>query len=136
MTATRRTSAHSGFSARTVSAWWQEGQPGSSSSTSVRLPSRSTPGTVAAGLLGAQPLHAPQLTLGGAPLATTQATRQNGICRIVDQDKCIGCKSCLKVGCPALMVKNKKAQINSNQCVGCTVCAQVCPKGAISRKES
>ena len=55
---------------------------------------------------------------------------------IVDQDKCIGCKSCLKVGCPALMVKNKKAQINSNQCVGCTVCAQVCPKGAISRKES
>ena len=25
--------------------------------------------------------------LGGAPLATTQATRQNGICRIVDQDK-------------------------------------------------
>lgn len=25
--------------------------------------------------------------LGGAPLATTQSTRQNGICRIVDQDK-------------------------------------------------
>ena len=58
-----------------------------------------------------------------------------GLC-VVDTDKCIGCKSCLRVGCPAVMVKNKKAFIDPNQCVGCTVCAQVCPKGAISRKES
>ena len=58
-----------------------------------------------------------------------------GLC-VVDTDRCIGCKSCLRVGCPAVMVKNKKAFIDPNQCVGCTVCAQVCPKGAISRKES
>ncbi len=58
-----------------------------------------------------------------------------GLC-VVDTDKCIGCKTCLKVGCPAVMVKNKKAYIDPNQCVGCTVCAQACPKGAISRKES
>ena len=55
---------------------------------------------------------------------------------VVDTDKCIGCKSCLKVGCPAIQVLNKKALIDHNQCVGCTVCAQVCPKKAISRKES
>ena len=54
---------------------------------------------------------------------------------VVDTDKCIGCKSCLRVGCPAILVENKKARIDQNQCVGCTVCAQVCPKGAISRKE-
>ena len=54
---------------------------------------------------------------------------------VVDQDKCIGCRMCLKVGCPAVMVKDKKSYIDPNQCVGCTVCAQVCPKGAISRKE-
>jgi indolepyruvate ferredoxin oxidoreductase alpha subunit len=53
----------------------------------------------------------------------------------VDTDKCIGCKSCLRVGCPAILVENKKAKIDQNQCVGCTVCAQVCPKGAITRKE-
>jgi indolepyruvate ferredoxin oxidoreductase alpha subunit len=53
----------------------------------------------------------------------------------VDADKCIGCKMCLKVGCPAVTVENKKARIDRIQCVGCTVCAQVCPKGAISRKE-
>ena len=60
---------------------------------------------------------------------------EKGLC-VVDTDKCIGCKGCLRVGCPAVMVKNKKAFIDPNQCVGCTVCAQVCPKGAISRKES
>lgn len=54
----------------------------------------------------------------------------------VDIDKCIGCKKCLKVGCPALMIKDGKCKIDANQCVGCTVCAQVCPVGAISRKEN
>ncbi len=57
-----------------------------------------------------------------------------GTC-VVDSDKCIGCKLCLKVGCPAVTVVNGKSRIDATQCVGCTVCAQVCPKGAISRKE-
>ena len=54
---------------------------------------------------------------------------------VTDEEKCIGCKKCLKVGCPALMMKDGKCKIDANQCVGCTVCAQVCPVGAISRKE-
>ena len=54
---------------------------------------------------------------------------------VTDEDKCIGCKKCLKVGCPALMIKDGKCKIDANQCVGCTVCAQVCPVDAISRKE-
>ncbi len=54
---------------------------------------------------------------------------------VVDTDKCIGCKMCQKVGCPALSIVNKKSSIDPIQCVGCTVCAQVCPVGAISRKE-
>ena len=53
----------------------------------------------------------------------------------VDQNKCVGCKKCLSVGCPAVLVEGRKAKIDPNQCVGCTVCAQVCPKGAIARKE-
>ncbi len=54
----------------------------------------------------------------------------------VDTDKCIGCKKCLKVGCPALMMQDGKCKIDANQCVGCTVCAQVCPMNAITRKEN
>ena len=55
---------------------------------------------------------------------------------VVDADKCIGCRKCLKVGCPAVMIKDRKSSIDATQCVGCTVCAQVCPVGAISRKEA
>jgi indolepyruvate ferredoxin oxidoreductase alpha subunit len=53
----------------------------------------------------------------------------------VDTAKCIGCKRCLQVGCPAVTVENRKSRIDPNQCVGCTVCAQVCPVGAITREE-
>lgn len=55
---------------------------------------------------------------------------------IVDAEKCIACKKCLKVGCPAVFMENGKSRIDATQCVGCTVCAQVCPTQAISRKEN
>ncbi|RDY25688.1 indolepyruvate ferredoxin oxidoreductase subunit alpha [Romboutsia weinsteinii] len=54
----------------------------------------------------------------------------------VDADKCIGCKICIKTGCPALGYdKDKKlVNIDKNQCVGCNVCKQVCPKEAILKE--
>lgn len=55
-------------------------------------------------------------------------------CR-VDQDKCIKCKMCLKAGCPALNFHDGKIFIDRATCNGCTVCAQICPKKAISREE-
>jgi indolepyruvate ferredoxin oxidoreductase alpha subunit len=52
----------------------------------------------------------------------------------VDVEKCIGCKKCLKSGCPALAFDhaNKKSGILKETCVGCGVCAQICPKQAIT----
>ena len=61
--------------------------------------------------------------------------QETGLC-VVDRDKCIGCKKCISVGCPALMMKDGKSSIDPGQCVGCTICAQVCPVKAISRKEN
>ncbi len=54
----------------------------------------------------------------------------------VDTDKCIGCKLCMKTGCPAISFKSeeKLVCIDKNQCVGCEVCSQVCPKDAISKE--
>lgn len=59
---------------------------------------------------------------------------ENGMC-VVHADKCRSCKSCLKVGCPAISMENGKAFIDRTQCVGCTVCAQACPFGAIEKEE-
>lgn len=52
----------------------------------------------------------------------------------VNSDKCRSCKKCLKVGCPAIFMKDGKATIDRTLCVGCTVCNQVCPFGAIEKE--
>ena len=53
----------------------------------------------------------------------------------VDENKCVGCKSCMKIGCPALSIKNKHAHVDSTLCVGCGVCEQLCKFNAFMRGE-
>ena len=48
-----------------------------------------------------------------------------------DTEKCTGCTACMKLGCPAISVRNKKAVIDATQCVGCGVCAKLCRFGAL-----
>ncbi|HEX2987597.1 MAG TPA: thiamine pyrophosphate-dependent enzyme, partial [Chloroflexota bacterium] len=52
---------------------------------------------------------------------------------VVDPALCDGCGACLRTGCPAIVLRDEKAEIQAGICVGieCGVCAQVCPKGAI-----
>ena len=69
------------------------------------------------------------------PCLLIKRIKQNlGMCK-VNADKCKSCKSCLKVGCPAISMENGKAFIDRTQCVGCTVCAQACPFDAIEKEE-
>lgn len=57
-----------------------------------------------------------------------------GTCK-VKEEVCIGCKACIRTGCPALRFnkEHKKVKIDDKQCVGCEVCLQVCPVKAIER---
>ncbi len=55
---------------------------------------------------------------------------------VVIPDKCVGCKRCLRIACPAIDFKNNKAIIDEFLCTGCEVCKNVCPvEGAIVHKE-
>ncbi len=49
---------------------------------------------------------------------------------IPDTDKCVGCRACMKIGCPAISV-DKKVSIDETLCVGCGVCSQLCKYGAL-----
>ncbi|MFZ5967350.1 MAG: indolepyruvate ferredoxin oxidoreductase subunit alpha [Bacillota bacterium] len=53
----------------------------------------------------------------------------------VEEEKCTGCKLCMKTGCPALVYhkETETVKINKTQCVGCQVCLQVCPANAIGK---
>ena len=53
----------------------------------------------------------------------------------VDAEKCVGCKSCMRIGCPSISIREGKAVIDATQCTGCGVCAQLCPVSAIGKKE-
>ena len=51
-------------------------------------------------------------------------------------DKCVGCKACMRIGCPAISIKNGKAKVDQTLCVGCGVCQQLCRFDAITGKEA
>ena len=61
--------------------------------------------------------------------------KHDGTIYRIDHEKCVGCKMCMRVGCPAISHANKKSTINAALCVGCGVCAQVCKFGAILKEE-
>ncbi len=49
----------------------------------------------------------------------------------VAADKCKSCKRCMGLGCPAIRMKDGKADIDTTLCVGCGVCKQLCAFDAI-----
>jgi len=57
--------------------------------------------------------------------------RHAGVPFRVEEEECTGCRRCLRLGCPALVMRGEVALIDSDLCVGCGMCASVCRPGAI-----
>lgn len=72
----------------------------------------------------------PSVVISRRPCALLKYVKHNPPLKI-ESDKCIGCKMCLSIGCPAISIKNGKAEIDATQCVGCGVCKGLCKKSAI-----
>ncbi len=57
----------------------------------------------------------------------------------VEREACNGCGLCFRLGCPAIIRSEEldaksaghKAEIDPVLCVGCDMCAQICPRQAI-----
>ena len=73
---------------------------------------------------------APSIIISRRPCVMIKGTVHSAPLK-VKEDKCAGCKACMKIGCPAISVKDKKAQIDPTLCIGCKVCTQMCKFGAL-----
>ena len=72
----------------------------------------------------------PSLIISRRPCALLKTVKHNPPLK-VNKDKCKSCKMCMKIGCPAISMKDGKASIDFTQCVGCNVCTQMCKFDAI-----
>ena len=75
----------------------------------------------------------PSVIIAQRPCALLKTVKYSGTCKITD--KCKNCKMCMKLGCPAITLKDGKVVIDATQCNGCGLCINVCPFGAIEKEE-
>ena len=79
-------------------------------------------------------VEAPSVIISRRPCALLKYVKAKPALKI-DKEKCRTCKMCMKIGCPAISIKDGKAVIDATLCTGCGLCEQMCPFGAISGGE-
>lgn len=75
----------------------------------------------------------PSVIIAQRPCALLKTVKYTGHCKI--SDSCKNCKLCMKLGCPAISIKDGKPFIDITQCNGCGLCTGVCPFGCISKED-
>ncbi len=75
----------------------------------------------------------PSVIISRRPCALLKYVKHNPPLK-VDENKCVGCKQCMNIGCPAISMKNGKAKIDTTLCVGCKVCSQLCKLNALQEQ--
>ncbi|MBR2294547.1 MAG: indolepyruvate ferredoxin oxidoreductase subunit alpha [Clostridiales bacterium] len=54
----------------------------------------------------------------------------------VSSEKCIDCRKCIKeIGCPGLVIRDRKVVVDDSLCNGCGLCSKICPVNAIGKGE-
>lgn len=79
------------------------------------------------------PADEPSVIISRRPCALLKSVKHDLPLKI-KTDECKGCKVCLKIGCPAISMKNGKSVIDHTQCVGCGICEEMCKFGAIVKE--
>lgn len=72
----------------------------------------------------------PSVIISRRPCALLKYVEHKPALNVVN-DKCKSCKACLKIGCPAISMKDGKAEIDKTLCVGCGICTEMCKFDAI-----
>ena len=75
-------------------------------------------------------VEAPSLIISRRPCILLKEVKRNPPYHI-EADKCIGCKACMRIGCPAISFKDGKSNIDFTQCTGCGMCQPLCKFDAI-----
>ena len=76
----------------------------------------------------------PSVIISRRPCALLKYVKYNKPLK-VDADKCKSCKMCMKIGCPAISMKDGKAVVDNTLCTGCGVCGQLCKFDALKAQE-
>ena len=77
--------------------------------------------------------EAPSVIISRRPCALLKNVKHNGPIT-ANSDKCMGCNACMKIGCPAISMVDKKAAVDTTLCTGCGVCTQLCKFDALGGK--
>ncbi len=67
----------------------------------------------------------PSVIISRRPCALLKYVKHRGPIK-TNTDKCVGCKMCMQIGCPAVSMENGKVKIDNTLCTGCGVCSQMC----------
>ncbi len=81
-------------------------------------------------------VEAPSLIISRRPCVLLKEVRKHQKPPLhVNADKCIGCKACMRIGCPAISFKDGKSHIDFTQCTGCGMCQPLCKFDAIEEEK-